>query len=48
MPMTVYLILAITAFACAVASYWRPPALTVAVLLLSIVEMMRAFPGGHS
>lgn len=48
MPMTLYLILAITAFACAVASYWRPPALTVAVLLLSIVEMMRAFPGGHS
>lgn len=48
MILTVFLILAIAAFICTVAaSAGYPPPLWVAVLLLCIIELLRALPLGR-
>lgn len=47
MPMTVFLILAIVAFGCTIASALNKCPLWVPVLLLTIIELLRALPLGH-
>jgi hypothetical protein len=47
MSLTVVVILAVAAFVCTVASAaWGRVPLWVAVLLLSLIELLRAFPLG--
>lgn len=45
--MTVFLILAIVAFGCTIASAIGKCQLWVPVLLLTIIELLRALPLGH-
>lgn len=44
--LTVYVVLAIIALVCAIASYWGQPSLGIAVVLLCIIELVRALPAG--
>ncbi len=48
MWLTVFLVLAIVAFGCTVASAFTPPKvpLWIAVLLLCVIELLRALPKG--
>jgi len=46
--LTVFLIVALAAFICTVlAGCGYPPPLWVAVLLLTVIELLRALPVGH-
>lgn len=47
MPMTVFLLLAIVAFGCTIASAIGKCPIWVPVLLLTIIELLRALPLGH-
>lgn len=44
MPLTVFVVLAVTAFACAVASAVNKAPLWVAVIVLCLIEMLRVLP----
>jgi hypothetical protein len=43
-PLTVFIVLAIVAFACTIASAMGKAPLWVAVILLSLIELLRALP----
>lgn len=47
MPLTVFLVLALTAFICTIASALNYVPLWIAVLLLCVIELLRAMPMGH-
>jgi len=47
MPLTVFLLLAVAAFLCTLASLRAYCPLWVAVVLLCIIELLRAMPLGH-
>jgi hypothetical protein len=49
MLLTVFLLLAVAAFICTIVSIWNPPKcpLWVAVLLLCLIELLRALPLGR-
>lgn len=47
MPMTVFLVLAIVAFGCTIASAMNKCPLWVPVLLITIIELLHALPLGR-